>query len=325
MVSARTLKASLQLLTEITSKTHNVEIAPQANTVWRKHLQAENPLWQHVEVRVFRIKRQGGMAHVMAIIDRRLPDLGLVGFFGATTVESGVEVLDMACSWLKQRGLKDAYGPINGTITRDYRFNLSDDYKIPGEPVNPTWYVDVFRAAGFDTFNHYVSGIARYAQLYVRLVTSRKPEAGHEHIEMRRFDPRRRAQNLKIYHELMNAIFTKQSIYCPVITLEERAYNVGGFDAGYCYFLYDGKKAIGFIVAHPHKGNLILKTIALLPEYRGKKLSDIMVRRVHEQAKRDRLKASIYSTIRVGNAVYRARRSGVRIYREYVTLHKHFS
>lgn len=322
MVSARTLRTSLKLLTDITSRTHNAEIAPHANAIWRKHLQVENPLWKHVEVKAFTLRRDDDAAHVMAIIDSRLPDLGLVGFFGATSHELGVEVLGRAGEWLKARGLKDVYGPINGTITRDYRFNLADDYKIPGEPVNPTWYIDVFRSAGFEVFNRYVSGIAKFAQLYVRLVTRKKPIAGYEHVTLRHFDPRRRTQNIATYHTLMNEIFPHQSIYCPVITLEERLYNLSDFDPDYCYFLYDGKRVIGFIVAHPHEGNLILKTIALLPEYRGKKLADILVRRVHEQAKQDGLKASVYSTIRVGNAVYRARRPGVRIYRQYVTMHK---
>ena len=327
MVSKRALKTSLDLLTEITNQTHKADIAPIANAVWSKHLQPENPLWKHVAAKAFVIQDKDGTAHVMAMVDKRLPRLGLVGFFGSTSIESGVEVLRQACDWLKkQHGLSDVYGPINGTITGDYRFNLTDDYRIPGEPVNPSWYIDVFRQAGFDIYNRYVSGIAKHAQLYIRFVTRNKPAAGYEHITLRSFDPKHPKHNLAIYHKLMNAIFPSNSIYCPVITLEERTYNMAKpgplFDYKYCYFAYDGKKAAGFIVAYPYEGDLILKTIGLLPEYRGKKLSDLLVRRVHDQAKKDGLKAAIYSTIRITTNVYKMKRPGLKVYRRYVTMHK---
>ena len=222
--------------------------------------------------------------------------------------------------------MSEIYGPINGTITADYRFNLAQDYCIPGEPVNPASYITIFQAAGFQVFNRYVSGIACHPYLYVRLVTAKRPSSGYNLVAIRPFNPESAKQDFTIYHQLMNAIFPRQSIYCPVITLEERAYNMAGpnqmFDAKYCFFLDDGPKPVGFIVAFRYQNQLILKTIGLLPEYRGKKLSDLLVRRVHEQAKRDGLKAAVYSTIRVGNAVHKMKRPGVKIYRQYVTMRK---
>ena len=326
MVSKYSLETSLKFLTQITSQSHSADLAVVANAIWQKHLQPQNPFWKHVVAKTFKVKNMSGTAHVMAIIDSRLPNLGLVGFFGATTKEAGAAVLEQASVWLKQQGLAEIYGPINGTITSDYRFNLAEDYQIPGEPVNPAWYITVFEAAGFVVFNHYVSGIAGHPYLYVRLVTSKRPAAGYEHMSLRPFDSQYAKQNLASYHKLMNAIFPAQSIYCPVITLEERAYNMFGsaplFNPNYCYFLDDGKKPVGFIVAYPSENKLILKTIGLLPEYRGKKLADLLVRQVHEQAKRDGLKAAVYSTIRVGNAVHKLKRPGVKIYRRYVTMSK---
>ncbi len=124
----------------------------------------------------------------------------------------------------------------------------------------------------------------------------------------------------------MNAIFPHNSIYCPVITWEERVYNVADhdpiFDPNYSYFLEDNGKAIGFIVAYPYQQNLIVKTIGLLPEYRNKNLSGILIKKVHDKANADGLKAAIYSTIRVGNAVYNMKRPGVRVFRRYMTMHK---
>jgi GNAT superfamily N-acetyltransferase len=322
------LKSSLRQLNAITEKTHNKEILPVAKAIWQKHLQPENPLWNFITAQPFSIESSEGSAHVIAMVDERLPDIGLVGFFACTNVSVGSKVLEQACQWLKEKqGIKDVYGPINGTITRDYRFNLSDDYKVPGEPVNPTWYIEVFQEAGFKVFNRYVTGISKHYPLFIKLLALRKPAPGYANLTLRPFNTARQMNDLKIYHKLMNAIFPDNSIYCPVLSWEERVYNVVDhdpiFDPDYSYFLEDKGNTIGFIVAYPHQQNLIVKTIGLLPDYRNKNLSGILIKRVHDQAEKDGLKAAIYSTIRVGNAVYKMKRPGVKVYRKYVTMRKH--
>jgi hypothetical protein len=327
MPSATFLKSSLALLTEITNKTHNDQIRPIANSIWQKQLNNKNPLWKNVTAKAFALNNSRHSAHVIAILDKRLPGIGLVGFFGCTDKLSGVKILNEACDWLKtEYDIKNIYGPINGTITRDYRFNLNDDYKIPGEPVNPTWYIDVFKEAGFIIYNRYVSGIAKRYQLFIKFYTAKKPAKKYSHAKVRPFDVNNQANDLKIYHELMNEIFPRNSIYCPVITWDERLYNISGkepvFDPLYTYFLEDNGKAVGFIVAHTYKNQLVLKTIGLLPLYRGKYLAGLLVKRVHDQAKDDGLNAAVYSTIRVGNAVYKMRRPGVKVFRKYITMQK---
>jgi GNAT superfamily N-acetyltransferase len=317
MSNSRFLKSSLQQLIKITEASHNKVILPIAISIWQKHLQPNNPLWKHVTAQPFTIDNKDGSAHVIAMIDKRLPAIGLVGFFACTNPAVGAQVLQQASMWLKkEHSIKDVYGPINGTITRDYRLNLSDDYLIPGEPVNPSWYVDTFKEAGFTVFNRYVSGI----------IAMKKPVKGYPHIMLRPFDAHQQLKDLKKYHELMNAIFPSQSIYCPVLSWEERVYNIADrdpiFDPNYTYFLEERSRTIGFIIAYPYQKKLIVKTIGLLPEYRGKNLSVLLIKKVHDQAKKDGLEAAIYATIRVGNAVYKMKRPGVKVYRKYVTMHK---
>jgi GNAT superfamily N-acetyltransferase len=321
------LEPSLRQLLAITSKTHNEQILPIANSIWQKHFQEENPLWRHIVAQPFYIHNNTGEAHVMAIYDKRLPGIGMVGFFACTDKGAGVKVLQQACQWLKEKyGLRNVYGPIDGTITRDYRFNLDDDYKIPGEPVNPKWYPDVFQQAGFKVYNHYVSGIAKHYRLFIKFYTAQKPSKKYSHVILRPFNTGNQLGDLKIYHNLMNVIFPYNSIYCPVLSWEERVYNLAGkdpiFDPKYTFFLEDKSQAIGFIVAHSYNKQLILKTIGLLPEYRGKHLSGMLIKKVHEQASQDGLEEAIYSTIRVGNAVYKMKRPGVQVFRRYVTMQK---
>ncbi len=316
------LKSSLELLKAITKKTHNEEIAPVALAIWEKHLQPENPLWKNITAKPFSINDR---AHVMAMLDPRLPGLGLVGFFGCTDVSSGSLVLLKACNWLKDQGIENIYGPINGTITRDYRLNLSDDFCVPGEPVNPLFYIEAFREAGFEVFNRYVSGVAKYYRLFIKLFI-RLPSKKYSYITLRAFDKNRQLEDLKIYHQLMNQIFPYQSIYCPVISWEERYYNMADknpiFDSKYSFFLEDDGKPVGMLVAHAYLNKLCIDLLGLLPEYRGHHLSGLLIRKVHDQASEDNLEAAIYALIRVGNQVYKMKRPGVKVYRRYVTMRK---
>jgi GNAT superfamily N-acetyltransferase len=324
--SPQFLSSSRSLLESIADSTYNVQIRPIAIKGWQQQLQPDNPLWRHLTVKRFIVDTPESKAHVFAMIDERLPHLGLVGFFACTDLESGSEVLRQATDWLKKQDLDDVYGPINGTITRDYRLNLDDDYRVPGEPVNPKWYADVFRASGFSICNRYVSGRAKHYRLFAKLLMIGAPRPRLDAITLRPANTTSPAKDFRIYHELMNEIFPHNSIYCPVLSWEERQYNIGDpkelFHQGYSYFLEDDGEPIGFIIAYPYEGELILKTIGILPEYRGRGLFGMLVNTIHQQAARDGLTAAVYATIRVGNAVYRKRRPGVRTYRRYVTMHK---
>jgi len=321
------LSLSLRQLIKITEATYNKEILPIAKSIWRKDLQTNNPIWGFVEARPFSIDDKVESAHVLAMFDKRLPKIGLVGYFACTNISLGANVLRRASAWLKEKhGVRGVYGPINGTITRDYRLNLSDDYRVLGEPVNPKWHIDAFREAEFAEFNHYVSGKSKYYKFFTRFITSTKPDAGYSHLVLRPFDIDNQIADLKIYHELMNTIFVSRSIYCPVLSWEERAYNLADndpiFDPTYTFFLEDHGHAVGFVIAHSYRNELIVKTVGILPEYRGKHLFGLLLRKVHDQAKKEGLEAAIYSTIRVGNEVYKMKRPGVKIYRRYMTMRK---
>lgn len=317
------LRTSLKQLNAITNKAYNSEIRPIALSLWKKHLSTENPQWKFITAQPFYLKNKSGSAHVMAMVDKRLPDIGIVGYFACTNSTVGAQVLNQAADWLKkEHGLKDIYGPINGTLPSDYRLNIKDDFRFPGEPVNPSWHIAAFREAGFTVFNRYVSGIAKHYQLLMKLVI-KKPAKKYSHLTIRPFDVDNQKRDFKIYHDLRNNIFPFQSIYCPAISLEERIYITSGkFDPYYTYFLVDRNREVGFVMAYVYEGQLILKTIGLLPEYRGKRLSGLLLKPVHDQAKKQGLKSAIYGMVRVGNAAYRMKKPGVRVFRKYVTMHK---
>ncbi len=131
--------------------------------------------------------------------------------------------------------------------------------------------------------------------------------------------------DFEIYHELRNKIFPFQSNYCPVISLEERRFNAPGkFDPHYTYFVMDNEKEVGFIMAYIYEKQLILKTIGLLEEYRGRNLSRLLLKPIHEQAKKDKISTAIYAMVRVGNKVYKNKHPLAKEFRHYVTMRRKF-
>ena len=328
MLNPSFISSSLKTLVEITTLSHNDDTREEALSIWRKHLNIENPLWKYVDAEAFTVGDSGGTkAHVIALVDSRMPNLGIVGFFACTDPSVGAHVLDEATQWLRKKpGIKDVYGPINGTITCDYRFNLEEDFLIPGEPVNPMFYIDAFEQSGFKVFNKYVSGISRHYKTLMKLLLAFKPIPKETTVRLRPFSSTDQMKDLKTYHKLMNEIFPANSIYCPAISWEERVYNIADhkpfFNSDYSFFLEDGDRTIGFIVAYPYEDHLVIKTVGILAEYRNQNLSSILIKQVHDQAANDNLKSAIYSTIRTDTAVYKMRQPGVKVYRRYVTMRK---
>lgn len=317
------LMTSRTYLREITLAAYNDDIMPVALALWDKHLSEKNPQWRYISAKQFYCNDSSGTAHILAMHDERLPEIGIVGYFACTSLESGAKVLSSASRWLKDTyGTADIYGPINGTLPSDYRINLRDDFVFPGEPVNPSWHLEAFEHAGFEIFNRYVSGISKQYLFFMRAAI-RKPKKGFTHMTVRPFDEKQYARDFEIYHELRNQIFPFQSLYCPAISLEERIYNAGGkFDTGYTYFLMDKDREVGFVMAYSYNNKLIMKTIGMLPSYRNKRLKGLLLKPIIQRAEKEGLEACIYAMVRVGNNIYKSRGPGTKIFRNYVTMHK---
>jgi|GEM_PF-1522263 len=317
------LQKSLLLLNKITRQAYNDKIQIIALTLWKKNLSPNNPQWKYVEFKPFYIETNHGMAHVFAMVDQRLPNIGIVGYFACTNAKVGAVVLDNACEWLKAKHkVKDVYGPINGTLSNDYRINLKDDFAFPGEPVNPSWYLEAFTAAGFSEFNRYGSGRLKHFNIVLRNSFKRKMGIDSRY-SVRPFVGGVNSADFKKYHVLRNIIFPFQSVYCPSISLEERIYNSSGkFDPNYTYFLLDGQKEVGFAMAYIYEKQLILKTLGILPKYRGMQLSSLLLEPIHKNAASDGAKTAIYAMIREGNEVHRRKHPLAQVFRHYVTMHK---
>jgi hypothetical protein len=83
--------------------------------------------------------------------DRDGTPVGTIGSFAAEGEGAGLEVLAAAGEWLRGRGLRRVFGPMNGDLWRGYRFMTRGFDRPPllGEPRNPATYPAIFERAGF--------------------------------------------------------------------------------------------------------------------------------------------------------------------------------
>src|SRR5690606_22285624 len=106
-------------------------------------LSEHNPFFGHGEMRCFLARGEGGapVARAAAIINHELAPggepVGLVGFFESRDDAPAAEaVLDAACAWLRERGRRAAWGPVNFSIYHQYRLMTKGWDRRPffGEP-----------------------------------------------------------------------------------------------------------------------------------------------------------------------------------------------
>jgi len=317
---------SLRTLRKILIKTYDEDVQAGILINWEKSLSKENPSWKYIGFDSHKVSSGNDLGHVFSMVDTRMPDIGFVGYFAATSEGAGVQVLDQACDSLKRRGIKEIYGPIDGTIINNYRLNEGPSSLFPGEPINPEFYIECFNIAGFDTYNTYQTGSSslknmKFLQLFMKPPTDKFPQ-----ISMRNFDQSKFSEELSTLADLVNAIFPSQSEYGTAYAKDEFFYIFGQqkeiFDSRYCIFLEDNGTAIGAIFCYKYNDSLIVKTIGVIKQYQGTGISKLLIKEVHKRAREDGLKTAIYALVRNGNRVSKMKRPGVKIIRQYVTMKK---
>lgn len=211
---------------------------------------------------------------------------GLFAAFGALTLAEGLttterssvaaHLLEAAKGWGRERGLGTLRGPLLFSTWHPYRVLDADvgGYPFPGERVEPAAYQDYYRAAG-------LSGDEAYFTQSVEDIAAVFPEWPEDlpKLPLRGLRPDEIAQNLPQIHTMVTTTFERNAHYAHIDVAEFAAVlaldqpgsleplstaatddedNLLGFAVGYGYQPPDGSSKIA-----------ILKTLGVLPEYRG--------------------------------------------------------
>lgn len=197
---------------------------------------------------------------------------GYIGCLEMLDQESGTRQLEAYVSELKNRGHQQIIAPINGSTWYPYRLMswTSGEQPFPLEPQNPLWYNQVYEGCGFKPFKKY-----RSDQFSIENI---KPVVGTA-VRMRPFC----ASDLPLIYDLSLKGFRDNFLYSE-ITFEEfsRLYQpiLPMVDPELVVIAEINQQPVGFMFAFAVSKRLILKTMAVLPEFRSHGIGGQLINQV---------------------------------------------
>ena len=143
----------------------------------------------------------------------------MLGFFEAENEPQPIaELLRTGTDWLRERGVGDIVGPIDGDTWHRYRLNVGPFDRPPFlmEPFNPPYYPDLWRQAGFVPLETYYSKridnvLAAHREL--QSILDRVVRRGYS---LRCLNPRCFEEELTLLHKLSSEIFAENFLYEPI-------------------------------------------------------------------------------------------------------------
>ncbi len=230
-------------------------------------------------------------------------NLGTIGFFAAQQdVDACRMLLDAACNWLGNHGVKRVLGPMDGDTWHPYRFNLGPYDEMPylKEPWNPPWYPAMWEACGFAEIDRYYSARmpdpARTAQAFAPFL-KRVRRKGYT---FRPFRKEAMAEELDILYHLSLKIFPENRHYTPISREAFHALYAGAgplIHPAFCQYCCNAQgEEIGYVFAYPDVADAVramrgkqgllaklrfltkrgradracIKTLGCIPAYQGK-------------------------------------------------------
>jgi len=294
-----------------------------------KALAPTNPFLKYGDIQGF-LAYSGSrlVAHACAIVDRRLPGIGLIGFFGSFSESAyGEAVLQEAIGCLTSQGVSTIRGPVD--LTTWHGFRLSYQEEEPPfflEPFTRTYYRSFFQDLGFSVAQHNTSTIHTADQ-----VGFDRFGVNFETLQADGFVFDKVGENqlfavLPLLHKLVINCFADTWSFVPISfeefeygfadpsqpyseTLVHVAHTPAGEPVGFCFGALDSLCKVR---------RAIVKTVAVVPMERRLEVARALLYCIYEAARERGASDFILSTMRDDNKGVRALTAGTRrTYRQY--------
>ena len=259
------------------------------------------------------------------------PGLHPVGCIGAPTSDDPLGELTAAEDWLRAAGCTRALGPLSGSTWSAYRANIGPNER-PYFPGEPTASPAPWRAAGYSEAHRYAS---IHAENTPQITATRQRDttlraAGWQLEDLTALGDFESA--LDLFWQMSLASFGDSAFYTPIdresfgalyapvrplltpqLTLLARS--PSGAPGGFCFSYPDAFS--------PQRGEFVIKTLAVMPAFRGLGLGSWLVGETHRVgAALGFSGGGVHALMAHGNRSQRISRDlGERI-REYVLFEK---
>jgi len=269
---------------------------------------------------------------------RRTPELppykiGCIGKLSASPGRPIAPILNLACDYLLRQGCSLAVGPMDSSTWGSYRLVTKSlpivapsDHAtavsgIPApfflEVTNPPEWKQEFLQAGFHEIASYCSSMVPDLTSGCEDITPRQAQLAQRGIRIRALDRDRFDSELYTIYRIASEAFTNNFLYSPISW------------PGFALLYYPLREVInpdfvlvaeaegqpaGFIFALPDVlqdrpgaqfDTVIIKSLAVLPAYKGLGLGSVLVDRVHRSAMTQGYKRAIHALMRDDNQAAR--------------------
>ncbi|MCL2019512.1 MAG: GNAT family N-acetyltransferase [Oscillospiraceae bacterium] len=221
-------------------------------------------------------------------------DKGYIGCFEMKDKESGRKQLLEYVRQLKNAGHNRIIAPINGDTWHQYRLMSRTDGSpaFPLEPHNPLWYNEVYTDIGFKPLEKYCSVAFPLGDI--------EEIPCNNDIIYKTFEP----SDLKTIYDISVTGFVNNFLY-EHINYEDfcKLYNpvLPMVDGDLVIIAYKNNTPCGFMFSLGFGDLFILKTIAVLPEYRKFGIGKTLMNKVIVNAQNKGFKTAIGALISEGN------------------------
>ncbi len=255
--------------------------------------------------------------------------VGYIGHFEAVDQQSVKKILQDACSYLKRYQCEVVIGPMDGNTWFSYRWitEKGQDPLFLTEPKHPDVYPKYFESFGFLPVAKYNSTLAS-----VETKSRTQPIKGAD-ITVKLLDLENFEHYLMDLYHLSSACFKDNFLYSPISyeTFCQLYHPLKPLlSPEFVLFAYKDNKMIGFVLCIPDLSQkqagkkvdqVILKTLAVHPDYRNLKLGSYLVSQIHKTALEQGYKKIIHAFMHEQNVSQKISQHYGKKIREY-TLYK---
>ncbi len=272
------------------------------------------------------VDKENMLAHIAIIYDPQLPTgKAFWGFFESQNDKDTFNLLwEKAKEVARGKGINQLLGPINGSVWHQYRFVKKTDNSpfFKTELLCESFYYNLIKETGSKEISYY----SAHRTDFHNLITITEPfykkmlENGFSIIESTQLTKKQLSDILQLCKKAFNKSwgYTELSkdnfalLYPP----KKLALNLNKV-----YFLQKNQEIIGYCsLLIEDSETLILKTIAILPEFQNLGLANALIYKTHINARDKQYKKIIYALIKEDNAVKRLPNDNAVVFRRYSTF-----
>ncbi len=265
-------------------------------------------------------------------------NIGTIGDIEIINREYGRNLLSECEKIFVEKDIHTIVAPMNGNTWKKYRTlkTTNNEPEFLLENVSPIEYNDLLENAGFKECNVYTSNKGKIDDAYnSEIIEILKNKFIKKNIEIRKFNKEKAIEDLTKIYNISIKSFKRNPFYLDIEKekfLAQYKQYLKLIDNDFILIAEKNGKEIGFIFCIPN-GNelktqgkvktLIIKTIAVLPEYRNLAIGNVMLSNIAKIAKKRGFEDWIFAFMHSTNTSQKmAKRNKAEVIREYALYRK---